>query len=195
MDAVADYAAATALLGRPLPAYVSYTARSHAKFDAIVHDDTNEVVVRTKDRTVIRGQSAPQVPYVQIGDDKPNGNEAITDPAFVPRCYIATGARIASYEASQLEAIALRDKCAKSKDDKDFDTLFVDPATHRPVAAVGTQNDTHVDVHLVQKFIAVRDYVLPSSLYVRVQGSGLMGWLDVLYDCRYENYRLGASQP
>jgi len=195
MNAVADYNAAKALLRRPLPAYVSYTARSHAKFDAILHDDTSQVVVRTKDMTVVKGGSSGRPPYVQVGGQEGGGGEAITDPAFVPRCYAATGARLDSYEGSKVEAIKLREQCGKSKGDKDFDTLYVDPATRRPIAAVGTDQDSNVAVHLMQHFSAVHNYMLPSALYVRVQGNGLMGWLDVLYDCRYENYRFSQTQP
>lgn len=195
MNAVADYNAAKALLRRPLPAYVSYTARSHAKFDAILHDDTSQVVVRTKDMTVVKGGSSGRPPYVQIGGQEGGGGEAITDPAFVPRCYAATGARLDSYEGSKVEAIALREQCGKSKGDKDFDTLYVDPATRRTIAAVGTvkiRTSPCTSCNTSRRSIT---NMLPSALYVRVQGSGLMGWLDVLYDCRYENYRFSQTQP
>jgi hypothetical protein len=68
-------------------------------------------------------------------------------------------------------------------------------ATHRPVIATGTENDPGVAVRLEQRFVAAGDYVLPSSLYVRVQGSGLMSWLEVLYDRRYEDYRFSTTEP
>jgi hypothetical protein len=196
MDATADYAAAKALLAKPLPAYVSYTARSRAKFDAIVHDDTSDIVVRTKDGVVVKGKKGPTAPYVQVGDEQSGGDdEMITKPAFAPHCYVATTAGPQAYDGREVEAIALHDTCSKSKDDKDFDTLFVDPATHQPIAAVGTDNDDHVAVRLVQGYTTVHDYIVPSSLYVRVQGSGLMGWLDVLFDQRYENIRFSATEP
>ena len=195
MDAAADYKAAVELLARPLPAYVSYTARSHVKFDAIVHDATSDIVVRTKDGIVIKGKGQEPPPYVQIGTEKSGPDEAITAPAFVAHCYSGASARTDTYEGAQVEAISLKDSCEKSPDDKDFDTLYVNPVTHHPIAAVGTDYDSHVAVRLVQTFADVSDYVLPSSLYVRVKGSGLMMWLDVLYDRRYENFRFSATEP
>lgn len=195
MDAAADYAAARAMLARPLPAYVSYVARSHVKFDAIVRDGTQEVVVRTSDGAVIKGRDAIHPPFVQVSGEKLGGDEAVTNPAFIPHCYVATGARMDSYDGSKAEAIALRDDCAKSPDDKDFDTLYVDPQTHRPIAATGTEIDSPVSVRLEQGFAAAGGYVLPASLYVRVKGTGIMAWLDVLYDRRYENFRFSATEP
>jgi hypothetical protein len=195
MDAAADYAAAKLALATHLPAYVSYTATTHSKFDAIVQDAHANVVVRTSDGTVLKGAGGGHAPYVQIGGDKPGDEEPLTDPAFKPGCYVATGARAETFEGKGVEAIALRDTCAKSKEDKDFDTLYVDPATHRPVAAVGTDNDENVAVRLEQHFTAVGDAVLPASLYVRVHGSGLMSWLDVLYDRRYSDYRFSSTEP
>ena len=136
MNASADYAAATALLAKPLPAYVSYTAQTHVRFDAIRHDDTAEIVVRTKDNTVLKG-GTERPPFVQVGASPGGAVDAITNPPFAPRCYEATGARAAKYETADVEAISLRYTCPHAKDDKNFDTLYVDPATHRPIAATG----------------------------------------------------------
>jgi hypothetical protein len=195
MDAAADYAAAKLALASHLPAYVSYTATTHAKFDAIGHDDKKQVVVRTSDGTVLKGATAPQPSYVQIGSEQSSADEPVAKPAFKPDCYAAADARAATFEGRTLEAIALRDTCGKKKGDKDFDTLYVDPATHRPVIATGSENDQGVAVRLEQRFAATGNYVMPSSLYVRVQGSGLMSWLDVLYDRRYDDYRFSATEP
>jgi len=195
MDAAADYAAAKALLTRPLPAYVSYTVHSRVKFDAIVRSETSEVVVRTADGVVVKGKvpASAQGFHFNTGDD--SGMEPIAHAAFKPRCYEPTGAKLREYGGKNLEAIALRDLCAKSKDDKDFDTLYVDPATREPVAATANDDDEHVLVRLVQQFTRVEDHALPSSLYVRVQGSGFMFWLDVLVDQHYTDYRFSATPP
>ena len=55
MDAAADYAAARAALSKTLPAYVSYTVKAHVKMDAITKDATQQVVVRTRDGKILKG--------------------------------------------------------------------------------------------------------------------------------------------
>jgi hypothetical protein len=198
MDAAADYAAVKAMLTRPLPAYVSYTVRSHVKFDAILHDDTDEVTVRTSDGKIIKGripEGAPNAVHFSANNGSGEGTEPVKGAAFRASCYEAKGATMTSYLDKPVEAIALRETCSKNKDDKDFDTLYVDPRSHEPVAAVGTDSGDNVDVHLAQAFSRTGDHVLPSTLYVRVKGSGLMFWLDLLVDQRYENYRFSATPP
>jgi hypothetical protein len=195
MDAAADYAAAKAMLTRPLPAYVSYTARSRVKFDAVDHNETDDIVVRTADGVVVKGKvpASSQGVHFSTGDD--SGMEPIAHAAFKPRCYEPARATTREYGGRSLEAIELRELCGKSKDDKDFDTLYVDPRTHEPVAATGNADEDHVLVRLEQQFTRVGDHALPSTLYVRVQGSSFMFWLDVLVDVRYSNYRFSSTPP
>lgn len=193
MNAAADYSAAKAMLTRPVPAYVSYTVHSHVKMDAIVKDKMSQIVVRTTDGKVLKGD--PGGIPASIGHG--SGNEPLTDPAFKPTCYDAASARLERFEGRELEAIALRGVC-KSEDEgsQDFDTLYVDPETHAPVAAVSTsQGDQHVDVRLDQRFTRVGDRALPSTLYVRVHGSGLMFWLDVEVHEQYSDYRFSNTEP
>jgi hypothetical protein len=193
MDAAADYAAAKAMMTRPLPAYVSFAVRSHVKFDAIVRDETSQVVVRTQDGVVVKGKVPESPPNgIQIGDERDSGMEPVKHPAFKADCYEATGARMQAYHGAEREAIALRTVCSRKKGDQDFDTLYVDSFTHEPIAAVGADDDGHVAVQLVQQFTRVQDHALPSSLYVRIHGSGLMFWLDLLVDQHYEDYRFSA---
>lgn len=193
MNAAADYAAAKAMLTRPVPAYVSYTVRSHVKMDAIVKDKTNQIVVRTRDGKVLKGD--PGGVPVSVG--RGTGNEPLSDPAFKPSCYDAAGARIQRFEDRELEAIALHGLCtSKGKGQQDFDTLYVDPQTHEPIAVVGADSsDQHVDVRLEQRFTSVGGRALPSTLYVRVHGSGLMFWLDVEVHEEYSNYRFSNTEP
>ena len=191
MDAAADYAAARAMLARTLPAYVSYVVRAHVKMDAIVRDQTEDVVVRTRDGKILKGNPGA-VPGGFAGN---TGNEPVSDPAFKPKCYEAQSAAQKSLDGRQVEAIALRYTCRGREGDKDFETLYVDPVTHAPVMAEGEEADQHVDVRLEQRFTRTGTYVLPSTLYVRVRGSGFMFWLDVEVDERYTSYKFSDKDP
>jgi hypothetical protein len=193
MDAAADYAAAKAMLTRPLPAYVTYAVHAHVKADAIVKDTTEEIVVRTKDGKILKGHPGA----VPGGAAANTGNEPVTDPAFKPRCYEAAGARLQRFEDRELEAIALRDLCKSDADkgSKEFETLYVDPRTHEPVAATVVAPDPHVDVRVEQRFARIGDRAMPSTLYVRVKGSGFMFWLDVEVNEQYSNYRFSNTEP
>jgi hypothetical protein len=195
MDAAADYAAAKAMLSRPLPAYISYTAHAHVKFDAITHDDTRQIVVRTSDGKVLKGSVPSGVPSnMHIGNDNDSFEPAV-HPAFKPACYSAKSASLQNYQGRSLEAIGLTESCNKDPDDKDFDTLYVDPRTHEPVAVTGSDDSQHVYVNLSQQYTRVGDNVLPSTFFVRVKGSGMMFWLDVLVDMSFSDYRFSNTEP
>jgi hypothetical protein len=193
MDAAPDYAAAKAMLTRPLPAYVSYSVHAHVKMDAIVKDTTEEVVVRTRDGKVLRGHPGA----VPGGVAANTGNEPVSDPAFKPACYEGQSAKLQRVDDRELEAITLRDLCTKSTNqgEKDFDTLYVDPRTRVPVLAEVVSNDPHVGVRIEQRFTRVGERAIPSTLYVRVHGTGLMFWLDVEVNEQYSNYRFSNSEP
>lgn len=195
MDAAADYAAAKALMSRTLPAYVSYAVRSHFKFDAIVRDESQTVVVRTSDGTIVKGRIPESAPRdIHIGTDS-TAMEPVAHPAFQASCYAASGAHLRRYEGRELEAIALRETCPREKGDQDFDTLYVEATSHAPVAALGTNEDGGVAVRLVQGFTLVQDRALPSSLFVSIHGSGFMAWLDLVIDQQYSAYRFTSTPP
>ena len=50
MNAVADYAAASAALTKTLPAYVSFTESAHMKFDALTRNLTTNQIGRASCR-------------------------------------------------------------------------------------------------------------------------------------------------
>ncbi len=192
MNAASDYAAASAALGKTLPAYVTYTTQAHMKFDAITRDQTTDIVVRTSDGVIVKGK--PPFASVNYGGHF-NGDESILkNPPFLAKCYKAGGAKDATFEGRAVEAIALHGTC-KGDDDTDFDTLYVDPNSHDPIAATASEDKEAVAVNLITRYARTGSYVLPSSLYVRVKGSGLMFWLDVLADMRYSNYRFSDKAP
>ncbi len=196
MNAASDYAAASAALNKPLPAYVAYTTHAHMKFDAIVRDESSNLVVRTSDGAIVKGKR----PFgnVNYGGRFNANDDIVTAPPFKPSCYQAKTAKSATYDGRAVEAISLRGTCKDTngeKSDTDFDTLYVDPRSHDPVAATASDNSDAVAVNLIQGYARTGDYVLPSSLYVRVKGSGIMFWLDVLADMNYTNYSFSSKEP
>ena len=196
MNAASDYAAAAAALNKPLPAYVAYTTHAHMKFDAIVRDESSNLVVRTSDGAIVKGKR----PFgnVNYGGRFNANDDIVTSPPFKPACYQAKTAKSATYEGREVEAIGLHGTCKDTGDDKsdtDFDTLYVDPRSHDPVAVVAADNSDSVAVDLIQRYARTGAYVLPSSLYIRVKGSGIMFWLDVLANMTYTNYSFSSKAP
>jgi hypothetical protein len=201
MNAASDYAAAAAALNKPLPAYVAYTEHAHMKFDAIVRDQSSNLVVRTADGAIVKGK--PPFANVNFGGHFSNDESIVKNAPFRPSCYQGTSAKSATFDGREVEAIGLRGTCKDSDSDKsdpnkadaDFETLYVDPRTHDPVAATAIDNSDSVAVNLIQRYARTGAYVLPSSLYVRVKGSGMMFWLDVLADMNYTNYSFSSKAP
>src|SRR5579864_680798 len=114
MNAAADYAAAKAMLTRALPAYVSYVVRSHVKLDAIVRNETSNVVVRTSDGVVVKGKVPEGAPGgIHLTSEGYSAMEPATHPAFKVRCYEPASARMRVYAGKNLEAISLRNLCGK----------------------------------------------------------------------------------
>jgi hypothetical protein len=193
MDATADYAAAKLALTRTLPAYVSYRVVSHAGAGPFVKDEDQTIVVRTRDGEVVRGKP----PSIQIGaNSKANYNRDVVDkPPFNPACYAPASARRDTFEGRSVEAFELRQTCGRDEDDGDFGTLFIDPQTHAPIAAIGGKTDESVAVRVVQRYTPVAGFYMPSALDVRVKGSGWMSWLDVTAFERFSDYVFSSAAP
>jgi hypothetical protein len=189
MDATADYAAIKAILGRPLPPYVSYRDVSHAGAGPFAKDEDQTIVVRTRDGKVVRGK----VPSIQIGShSKTNYNRDVVDkPPFEPACYAAESARTATFDGQTVEAVALRDICDRNRDSGDFNVIYVEPRTHDPIAASGDNTDQSVSVRVVQGFAPFSGFFMPTSLDVRVQGSG---WNVHAYE-HLSDYKFSATKP
>jgi hypothetical protein len=197
MNAAADYAVATSLLTRPLPAYVSYVDHTSGGWGPFQGAHQATVVVDVRRGRIISGK--PTAIHIATGNDSTGtwGDEdAVTHPAFRPRCYDATAAQAATYDGRPAERIALAGHCGDDHDkkDEDFSALYVDPSTHVPIAAVGHDEDDHVDVTLEEHFTQVADHVVPAALRVKVLGSGWMAWLDVTARVEYTDYRF-SDQP
>ncbi len=191
MDAAADYAAARHALAQPLPAYVSYVLHSQGSFGPFKHADTQHVVVRTSDGKIVSGKLSS----VQVNADTSYSDDLVTHPPFKPACYDATSAKSVEFQGNAVEELSLAFKCRDSEHEHGFTVLYVDPATHEPIAALEERNDSNVYVRLEQRFARVGTRVLPSGLDVRVKGSGFLGWLDVTAHQVYSHFALSDSLP
>jgi hypothetical protein len=192
MDALADYAAALALLRQHLPAYVTYVVRSRVVAGPVDHSESVKIVVRSRDGTIVKGKA----PAMQIGVSSKFQSDVVVHPPFNSACYAATSARRATFEGRPVEALALRDTCTSDPaGEGDFGTLFVDEGSHVPLAAVGGSDEDHVVVRVEQRFARAGAYVLPAAFDVRVKGSGLMFWLDVTGHQSYDGFSFGDVPP
>jgi hypothetical protein len=191
VNATADYAAAAAQLNRPLPAYVSYVDRSSGGWGPLQGSRSTHVVVRTSDGHVISGSS----PVIRIGADATTSDDVVTRPPFRPACYAPGVATLTEFDGRPAERIGLHTRCDKSDKDADFDSLYVDPVSHRPLAAIGNNADETTTVRIVQRFVAVDGYVLPAGIDVTVIGHGWMTWLNVAARVELSDYRFSATPP
>jgi hypothetical protein len=191
MSAASDYQQAVRVLAKPLPAYVTYVQSGYLRMDAVEKDLSETITVRTSDGKIVKGKSLD----FNIGVDKKTEGSIIRNSPFDAGCYTGASARSVTFEGREVEAIALKDSCEHDKDQGDFSTLYVDPATHDPLAAVGQKKDDPVDVRIEQHFARTGAYVLPAQLAVRVKGSGLMFWLDVDVHLAFSAYRFSDKLP
>ena len=191
MSAASDYQQAVHMLSRPLPAYVTYVQGGHLKMDAIEKSMNETVTVRTRDGKTVKGKG---LDIMISADHKTTGN-ILTNSPFDPACYTAVSAHTLPFDGRDAEAITLKDVCSHDKDDGDFQTLYVDPGSRQPLAAMGGNSDQSVVVHIEQRFARVSDYVLPSLLEIRVKGSGLMFWLDVDAHIAFTGYTFSNTFP
>ena len=192
MNAAADYAAVRKVLEQPLPAYVSYVSESGGALGPFKGQETQHIVVRTSDGKVVSGKKSS----VQIGAGTSYDGDVVTRPLFRPACYEATAAKTAEFEGKPVEVLSLKSTCPKEGDEENaFSTLYVDPRTHDPIAAVELHSDSHVYALLRQRFVRTGTRVLPSGVDVRVKGSGLLSWLDVTVHQIYSNFAFSDSPP
>jgi hypothetical protein len=192
MDAAADYAAAVRLLKAPLPAYVSYAERSYAGAGTFTKDVKQIIVVRTLDGAVVKGK--PDAIQVSTGHDE--RVNPVSHPPFDATCYAARAASAAQWDGREVEAIDLRDMCrAKDDSETDFQTLYLDPVTHQPLAAVGENGDEHVTVTVEERLATFAGHALPTHLTVHLVGHGIVGFLDVHAGQDYSDYHFSDTMP
>lgn len=192
MNATADYDAARAAVSRTLPAYVSYTVTSHATGMGFSKDEASTIVVRSRDGKIVKGTP----PSVKIGSDASYSDDVVNHAPFQLACYRATGARLTSFDGRPAEALSLESNRTCEHDRHgDFDTLYLDPTTRDPLAAVGNQHDDPVSVHLEQRYARTGSFILPSAFDVMVKGSSFMFWLNVTAHQTYTRYAFSNAPP
>ena len=191
MNAAADYAAALAQLNRALPAYVSYVDHTSGGWGPFHGAESRVIVVHVPDGRIIKGHPSA----IQIGvNTHLYDNNVVTYPPFQPACYVPDAASGATFDGRPAELIAVHDRCRRPDKDAAFQTLYVDPVTHQPLAAVGAVENDRVAVRIEQRFAAFAGHVMPASIDVRVKGHGLMTWLDVTARIAYTDYRFSATE-
>lgn len=193
MDAAADYAAAVRMLQTTLPAYVSYVERTYGSAGSLTKDMSQTIVVRTRDGAIVKGD--PQ--KVKISTDSDVPVNPVSHPPFNAACYTAREARATEWEGHDAEAIALHETCGKHRADSDMDfgTLYVDPETHQPLAAVAVHDEDQVTVTLEQRLGRFDGHVMPSALHVHLQGHGIVGFIDLTLGQDYRDYAFSNSMP
>jgi hypothetical protein len=185
MDAAADYSAAVRLLQAPLPAYVSYVERSYANAYSLSKDTTQTIEVRTRDGVVVKGDPSK----IKVSEDGDVAVNPVTHPPFKAACYSARGVVLKHWSDRIVEAIALRDVCHTADEhETNFQELYVDPATHEPLAAVGDREDDHVSVLVEQRIARFDGHFMPAKVTVKIHGHGLVGFLNVTAGQEYSAY-------
>jgi hypothetical protein len=159
--------------------------------DAIEKDINETVTVRTSDGKTVKGKELEI--YTGAGS-KTSGNILKNSP-FETSCYTGLSSKPDTYDGRAVEAIALKDVCKRDKDDGDFKTMYVDPASHDPVAVVGRGGEDPVFVSFEQRYVRAGAYVVPDLLAVRVKGSGLMFWLDFDFHAAFTDYSFSDKAP
>jgi hypothetical protein len=179
------------MLVKPLPAYVSYVQRGHLKMDAIEKDLGETVTVRTSDGKTIKGEPLQIYTGTQA---KVEGNVLHNTP-FDGACYGPVSASAATFEGRSVEAIALKPTCTTNKDDENFQTLYVDPQTHDPIAVTGEKTEDAIYFRIEERFARTGEYVLPSFIMARIKGSGLLFWLDLDFHVAFTDYTFSETAP
>jgi hypothetical protein len=192
MDAAADFAAAVRLLKAPPAAYISYTERSYASTFSLSKDTTQAIVIRTRDGAFLKGNPDK----IKISTDHEVAVNPVSKPPFDAACYVARDATAKQWNDRSVEAIALRDTCHKAEDtETDFQWLYVDPATHEPLAAIGLNDSEHVTVSLEERISRFDGRYMPAELKVHIEGHGIVGFLNVTAGQQYSAYTFRDTMP
>lgn len=194
MDAPADYASAARFLTNHLPAYVSYVAHTHVASGFGDKDESNRLTVRTSDGEVVKGKDA-DIDFHISTDHAANGVPRIHDQPFNPACFSATGASLGTFDGQSAEVLDIKDICNRRSDDTSFSKFYVDPQSHEPIAVVAEKSEQPVEVRVEQRFMHVRDHVVPSALLVAIKGSGFMFWLNLTVRRDYSDYTFSDRAP
>jgi hypothetical protein len=179
MSVDTDYARVVETMRHPLPAYVAYVQRNVVRMMGAVESESR-IVVRTADKQVVHGHAPREV--------------VIDKGVFDPACYRPTGEASASRNGRNVLSFALASTC-NGTDKNPFTMLYVDPVSMRPIEATAIRRNESVRVSVSETFSTVREWSLPASLKVDIEGSGLVFWLQVHALQTFSNYGFYASDP
>jgi hypothetical protein len=179
MPVTADYARVIETMRHALPAYVAYVQRAAVLGMGAV-ESKSRIVVRTSDKKVVHGSES--------------GVVVIAKEIFDPACYRPTGEATASRNGRTVMSFTLARTC-NGGDKVPFTTLYVDPASMRPIEATGTREHEHSRVSVRETFSTVRDWSVPASLKVDIEGNGLAFWLQIHALKTFSDYGFYASDP
>jgi hypothetical protein len=194
MDAAADYASAARFLTNHLPAYISYDVRTRLTSGFGEKEDHGRITVRTSDGEVVKGKDADIDLHVDA-DHSSSGIPHVHDQPFNPACFSATGAHADTVDNRAVEVLDIREICGRRSDDTTFSKFYIDPRTHEPIAVVAEEDKEPVAVRVEQRFMHVRDHVLPASLDVAIKGSSFMFWLNLTVHRDYDDYTFSDHAP
>ena len=179
MSADADYARVVATMRHALPAYVAYIQSARVRGMGAV-ESTSRIVLRTADKKVVHGGEP--------------GVVNIDAEVFDPECYRPTGEETTSRDGRTVVSFTLAPTCRAAGKDP-FTTLYADPVTMRPTEVTGTRESERVRVSVEEKFSTVRDWSVPASFKVDIEGSGIVFWLQIHALKTFSDYRFYASDP
>jgi hypothetical protein len=179
MSVDADYARVVETMRHALPAYVAYLQRDVVRGMASA-ESQSRIVVRTADKKIVHGKDSLDVSVVKR--------------VFDPGCYRPTGEATTKRNGRTVLSFTLAPTCG-SADKEPFTTLYVDPASMRPIEAAGVREHDRARVSIEEKFSTVREWSVPSSLKIDVEGSGFAFWLHVHVLQTFSEYGFYASDP
>jgi hypothetical protein len=194
MDAPADYASAARFLTNHLPAYISYMVHTHIASGFGDKDESDRITVRTSDGVVVKGKGGDIDLHVSA-DHAAAGVPHVHDQPFNPACFSATGANLGTFDGHPAEVLDIKDICGRRDNDTTFSKLYVEPGSHEPIAVVAEKSTQPVEVRVEQRFMHVRDHVVPAAFLVEIKGSGFMFWLNLTVRREYTDYTFSDRAP
>jgi hypothetical protein len=174
-----DYARVVEVMRHALPAYIAYVQRNVVRVVGEV-ESKSRIVVRTADKKVVHGH-APDAVVIDKG-------------VFDPACYRPTGEAAASRNGRNVVSFTLAPTC-NGTDKNPFTKLYVDPVSMRPIEATGIRRNENVRVSVSERFSTVREWSVPASLKVDIEGTGFVFWLQVHALMTFSDYGFYASDP
>ncbi len=190
----ADYATVLrALAPERLTPYVSYVTAGHASGIKGADSKPATVVVRTGDGKVLQGADASTT--LAFGNVNILAANAVSKPAFDPRCYKAVAEQNATWNNLPAVRFTLQATCNAPQADNPFTVLYADPHAMLPLAAEATRSAGAGSGDITQSYAQFAGRTMPSSLQVDIKGKGAFFWVHEHILVTYENYLFSPAAP